>query len=341
MTFQYLVVYTDAGSVDIDDFIALMLMRKHALEHTKTHRYIVVATGHYALQRARMIYAFLGLNDDANIQVVVGYEPQSSAAFQELYPAFPELFGRVLFDGDVLEPGQKQWYPNFGKAFESLVQETPHRYAGHEVVEQLFAEQKNVVVCILCPPTDFASVADKLHSSCKVFCMGGESAEGKPGYNWGICPGACEAMFAGLDQSCVPLFVVDGAQVRSLKISLELDLYNEWENSADKSEIQAAFMREFQNSMNGNVLTDGKLLCDPVTMAVALNACTPLEKVPLDVSIVKYVFGPRTSNYLQMKLKHHSAEENLSEKNAYIIERSLLFFRAQLHEKMRDAWKIL
>jgi hypothetical protein len=171
--------------------------------------------------------------------------------------------------------------------------------------------------------------------------MGGESAEGKPGYNWGICPASTEKMLVGLKTNNAFLYVVDGARVRSLDISFPLDLYQEWNDQVNKSEVQLAFLEEFKNSMNGNVLASGKLLCDPATMVIALWSLTSYVKSMIDFSAVEYAFGPHTDNYLGMQLVKHSVDNNLASKNALLIESSLSAIKDHLTMHMPEAWKLL
>ncbi len=333
-------VFTDIGSTDIDDFIALMLLKQHAKENSQNF-YTIVTCGHYASQRARMTWAFLDIVNCHNIEVVVGYEPTTTQQFQNLYPAFPKLFGRVFFPGEEpIQEGEKQWFPPFGKAFAELAERAPFSFhPADKIVRGILATSSDVVICLLCPPTDFANFAMEFNfpKNTRVYSMGGESANKKAGYNWGICPFATEQMLVHLKEKTIPLFVIDGASCRSLDITFPSDLFTQWLNQSDKSPIQKAFMQERINSINGNVLSNGKLLCDPITMAVALAD----EAKLLDVGCYTYQFGPHTDNYLQMSLERTLAEDNLSNCNAFVVQRSLLSYKAKLIDQIVAAWNLL
>ena len=174
------IIYTDVGSCDPDDLLALML-----LKHVETEILGIITTHHYPDKRAKLAKLLLndiGLN---NVPVYIGsgvkaneeYNEMQRETFDENNELWPSSFG---YPHGVKSHEDKLWFPNFMKAYEdvytleeldSLDIETE---SGHNFMMNLLTSCKDkITVICMSPPHDLALLPHELYKKMDIWIMGG------------------------------------------------------------------------------------------------------------------------------------------------------------------------
>jgi len=276
------VLITDICSVDIDDILGLILI-------LATHKNIVgvIASHHYSNHRAKITKKILTMLGYGHIRVYAGhgiqfgleYSDDTRSTFFKENNFFPSLFGYPL---GVRKDGERQWYPNFGKAFGDCSEYVVEHKSGADFLTNLLTEsvEKVKVICVA-PPHDLALIDTHLYPKMDMWCMGGgfeaigeTIACQKIGYNWGICPNIVDIVLKKLAASGTAMTLISSQIVRTLDISVALEIYNKWMNlyeTCEVPQITKEIMLEWLKSNRDNKLTAHKLMCDPFTIYCALH----------------------------------------------------------------------
>jgi len=192
-TIPEVVLVTDIGSADNDDFFAIL----YAIHLAKRRQIVlrgIIAVHHYAEDRARMLRIILaesglgeGVGEEA-VPVHVGtkgawpcrlrpdkkYTEEEVVEFEAANCSFPTtLFGH---------PAKGTWFANFGKAMQAMYPDHPSWTAplsplsGSEFIEQLaklYSPSRRLRVICLAPPHDLVGLSAHIHERISITTQNG------------------------------------------------------------------------------------------------------------------------------------------------------------------------
>lgn len=295
---QRIVVLTDCGAVDPDDFIAAVTIYQ-ACVPTQRHELSFV-TEHVEPHRKRdALEALLG---DVDVYVGEGYSRgDAPETYQTLTPAFPfHLFGSIIQPAEA-KARQKVWHPKHLEAFQELVDQVPLKRSKQNGVEHLIAQAAQctpkdpLIVMSLAPMLTLAAALKKrpdLGGNIVVYAMGGAEEENrapwhttsvgtaqqikKPGYNWGISPEQT-AFVLGKVQKMV---VMPSQLPRDLWFAITEQNWVDLEPFLKSTKEGLTFLQERINCKGQNALKE-QMMCDPLTVVVGLAMLDNPNSVPL------------------------------------------------------------
>lgn len=305
ITIKDCVLITDVGSVDIDDVLATLMLITNGNVDIKG----IISSHHYSDERAKQIKLLTGQFGRDDIPIYVGhgipYQTTNSekdrATFIRENPLFPlNIFGAPV---SIKQDGERQWYPNFSKAFND---EFTEEYVSQletvtdsdfleNLLRQYSPENKLSVICIA-PPHDLAKIPVELYPNMDLWCMGGgfedldhiDEESGvipvtEAGYNWGITPAITNQVLNKLTASNTMMTLISSKIVRKFDVSIPLETYEKWDalasaQSQSEHNMFRAIMTEWQNSNRGNKLKAHKNMCDPLVVHLFAND-TPFEYI--------------------------------------------------------------
>ena len=287
-----IIIFTDPGSVDIDDWLALLLLRDRILNDTDLYA-IVITTHHFATQRARMVWAFL--ENLPRLLIIVGNEPKNRKSFDEQNPLFPDLFGSPF-----PEENERKWFPDFGKAFDGIIStasEPKLKYINElPNIIKTRIDMGPVCIVVLAPPHDILCIPQNLYKHLSFFAMGGAQENDISGYNWGICPSVVNEWIQRLEDTNTTVTLVSSGLVRKTMCTFSPELYENWK-SKGISPIQKIVMDEWDKCNRGNSLLKHKNLCDPLTLYLAF---LDLNQQPCHETVVSQIkINALGNNYLE------------------------------------------
>jgi len=256
MAKKWIIVFTDPGSVDPDDWLALLMLYT-ALDDNPDWNVLCI-TGHF-YTRERAIMTTKMFDHERFYITYTNCDPKTEQEFKQQNSLWPDIFG-IPYTKD-----GKQWYPNFGKAFDDLPMSDNHKST--PTIADIFdslEQNEYVYICVLSPIIDAINMIDiKYYKKIKWFAMGGSQANGVAGYNWGVSPESTIEFQNRLISTSQNVIVITSAMGRECQFPLEI--YNEWTNKATTPK-QKALMTEWVLSNRGNKLASHKNMCDPLTV---------------------------------------------------------------------------
>ncbi len=249
----WIIVLTDPGSVDPDDWLALLMLQEALDDHPDWN--VLCVTGHFrAAARAGMAAKMF---THERFHITYGQSPVCEIDFKEQNSAWPEIFGNPF-------SAERPWFPKFGAAFEGM----PIMKKPTIIIDDVFAVADKVFICAISPTIDCQIIKPKYYNHATWFAMGGSLADGTAGYNWGISPESTTKFQDQLRRQGTNVICVTSAMGRECQFPLEL--YNEW-FAAAITPRQKALMAEWVNSNRGNKLAAHKNMCDPLTVWVMIQ----------------------------------------------------------------------
>lgn len=274
------ILITDVGSVDIDDVFTVLLYASFC-KNDPSHQHKIICTHHFATKRTDIVQLILKELGVENIKVYTSDYNQTQEQFYQQNPLFPtKIFGDPFYNG---YPGGKPWFPNFGTAYDQLLNDQP--YVPHEkenaydmLVRELAAHSplnKIKVICVA-PPFDLQDIPSELYKNMELWMMGGgfhneDSFETyQAGYNWGICPNATQKVL----ESSTLTSVITSSIIRFKQCEIKMHTYEKWmylSKQPDCAPITKAIMQDWLNCNRGNALTSHKNTADPITLLLALD----------------------------------------------------------------------
>lgn len=252
----WIIVLTDPGSVDPDDWLALLMLQEALKDHPDWH--ILCITGHFrSATRARLTAHMF---DHPRFHITYNQGPTCEEDFARQNSAWPEIFGTPF-------SATKPWFPKFGAAFEGL---PVVNKSARVSVDDVFAMADRVFICAISPIIDaIEAIPQKYYSRAIWFAMGGAQANGTAGYNWGISPESTQNFQANLMAARTYVTCVTSAMGRECLFPLEL--YEKWAAQATTPR-QTALIAEWINSNRGNKLAAHKNMCDPLAVWVMMQS---------------------------------------------------------------------
>jgi inosine-uridine nucleoside N-ribohydrolase len=301
-----IVLITDVGSVDPDDILNLFYLVSALVSNINFNLRGIITSHHYADKRAQIIkYTMMNLGfSDIPICMGVGInygmklDPDVRKEFLTQNKLFPKSWGypQGVFDSSI---GEKEWFPAFGKAFEEEISGSeydPNQFCtGYDFLTKLlpnYSAKNKLLVIQIGPLHDLAKIPVEMYGGMDIWAMGGgfevesdidrvikgESAiinVPQAGYNWGICPDVTSNVLQKCQESGSIMTVISSAFCRKSAVQIEIDLYDRMLQVAEmdiSSKFVKNIMNEWVNCNRGNKLvTQCKLLCDPLTSCLALN----------------------------------------------------------------------
>lgn len=253
---KWIVVFTDPGSVDPDDWLALLMLHTALDDNPDWH--VICITGHF-YTRERAIMTKKMFSHERFYITYTNCDPKTEQEFKQQNSLWPDIFG-VPYTKE-----GKQWYPNFGKAFDVLPE--PDDRIPNIFLDDIFDSinpDEYIYACVLSPIIDVINIIDtKYYKKIKWFAMGGSQANGTAGYNWGISPENTLEFQNRLVSTSQNVTVITSEMGRECRFPLET--FNEWLAKATTPK-QKALMDEWIMSNRGNKLASHKNMCDPLTV---------------------------------------------------------------------------
>jgi len=133
------------------------------------------------------------------------------------------------------------------------------------------------------------------------------------GYDGGICPQVMAQLFQELKETKQVATIVSAGLVQRQGIEVSVADYQRWQYMAESrwaTRLTQAFMAEWKNCLGANKLPKGgKVLCDPVTILVALTDSAlrhEMRAVPVEVTIKwehpkeTKMMATKSNSYLKM-----------------------------------------
>ena len=294
-----IILITDPGSADIDDIFAILLLISY--ENIRIRG--IIATHHYAEQRAKIIKLILSEHNRNDIPVYVGHDTQNgSADFLKENSLFPKKFGIPYSyqewndsfgsSGSLKknEFSEKQWFPKFTQAYyrfyeeDEITKQQVNSNSDEFLISTLKEYSKNNKITVICiaPMHDLVTVPVELYKNMNLFLMGG--SDKKIGYNWGICPQTTKIILEKLELSKTCATVISSQLVTENNIVISDSIfyyiiarYFKYE----QSKISKAIFTDWLNCLDVNNV---KNMCDPLTVLIALGE-TSCITMPMYASV--------------------------------------------------------
>jgi len=331
-----LVIYTDVGSCDPDDLLALMM-----LKHVNANILGIIATHHYPRKKAQLIKLLLNEIGLESVPVYVGsgleynetYDETRRTIFDNDNELWPSSFGYPI---GVMKPDETPWFSNFMKAYESAYDskefESLHieKESGYDMMVKLLSNSKDkVTVVCMAPPHDLAQLPVELYNNMNIWIMGGgfenyscilnmcDSIDNpKLGYNWGICPGTIEQLLNNANESNTKINLISSGFIRRKNLNISVDKFNEWlslKENKKLSKFMNAFIDDWIYCSEANTLNSHTNICDPVVLFAALNS-NLFSSVPVNCNINGTIMfedylmesQSKVTNILRMKLMENT-----------------------------------
>lgn len=286
-----IILITDPGSADIDDIFAILLLISN--KNIKIRG--IIATHHYAEQRAKIIKLILSEYDRNDIPVYVGHDTlnNGSADFFEENNLFPKKFGHPHAHQEQNDPSEKQWFPQFTQAYYRFYEEA--EITGQQVYSngseflistlKEYSENNKITVVCIAPMHDLIIVPTTLYKNMNLFLMGG--SDKKIGYNWGICPQITNIVLEKLEFSKTCATVISSNLVTENNIVINDSIFYYIISryfKCEQSKISKAIFTDWLNCLD---TSNVKNMCDPLTVLIALGE-TSFITIPMQATVQNY-----------------------------------------------------